>query len=133
MSCRQLELRGATAFVTADLEDLLIKFVVFLRTSKSSTKPIVDVTYNFSLSFMGLVTNKSGAVKARSSGASRSGVSASISAAGIGADVRVSDITQDPINSNESQARFERDAYRLSVPVKEVTLGSGPIDYRGAA
>ena len=119
-----LELRGATAFVTTDLEDLLIKFVVFLRTSKSSTEPVVDVTYNFSLGFLGFTTQKIGTVKARSSGATRSGISASISAAGIGADVRISDIIQAPIDSEDFQARFERDAYRLSVLIKKVTLGS---------
>ena len=73
---------------TTDLEDLLIKFVAFIRTSKSSTDSVVDVTYNFSLNLLGFATNKSGALKARSSGVSQSGISASISAAGIGADVR---------------------------------------------
>ena len=119
-----LELRGATAYVTTDLEDLLIKFVAFLRTSKNSTEPVVDITYNFSFSIAGLKTQKSGTVKARSSGAARSRLSASISAAGIGADVRISDIIQAPFDSEDFQARFERDAYRLSVLIKEVTLGS---------
>ena len=117
-------MRGATAFVTTDLEDLLIKFVVFLRTSKSSTEPVVDVTYNFSFGILGYKTYKSGTLKARSSGAIRSGTSASISVAGIGAGVRISDIIQAPIDSEDFQARFERDAYRLSVLIKEVTLGS---------
>ena len=119
-----LELRGSTAFVTTDLEDLLIKFVVFLRASKSSTEPVVGVTYNFSLGFLGFTTQKSGSIKARSTRAVRAGISASILAAGIGANVRVSDIIHAPIDSEDFQARFERDAYRLSVLIKEVTLGS---------
>ena len=119
-----LELRGATAFVTTDLEDLLIKFVAFLRASKNSTEPVVEVTYNFSLGFLGFMTHKNGAVKSRSAGAIRPGISASISAAGIGADVRVSDIIHAPINSEEFHARFERDGYQLSLLIKEVTLGS---------
>lgn len=118
-----LELRGATAFVTTDLEDLLIKFVVFLRASKSSTEPVVDVTYNFSIGVLGFTTQKSGSVKARSTAAARSGASASISVAGIAANVRVSDIIHAPIDSEDFQARFERDAYRLSLLIKEVTLG----------
>ena len=121
---QSLELRGATAFVTTDLEDLLIKFVVFLRASKSSSEPVVDVTYNFSVGFFGFTTQRSGNIRARSARTTKPGISASISVAGIGANVRVSDIIHAPLDSEDFQARFERDAYRLSVLIKEVTLGS---------
>lgn len=120
---QSLEQRGATAFITTDLEDVLIKFVVFLRASQTATESVVDVTYNFSVGIGGLRTNQSSKVQSRSSRAVRPKFSASMSVAGIGADVRVSDIIQAPIDSDDFQARFERDAYRLSVLIKEVTLG----------
>lgn len=119
-----LELRGATAYVTTDLEDSLIRFVEFLRASKSANEPIVDIAYNFSVGLGGFKTMHIGAIKTNASKATRPGFSASISAAGIGAGVRVSDIVQAPIHSEEFQARFERDSYRLSVLIKKVTLGS---------
>ncbi len=119
-----LELRGAAAYVTTDLEDSLIRFVAFLRASKTSTAPVVDVTYDFRLGAAGFGTRQSGSLRARSSAIARPGRAASISMAGIGMDVRVSDILQAPIGSEDFQARFERDAYRLSVLIREVTLGS---------
>jgi hypothetical protein len=121
---QELVIRGATAFVTTDLEDLLIKFVVFLRASKSASETIVGVTYNFNVGFLGLGLRKGGVTEKRFSKVTPQRFSASISLAGIGADVRVSDIIQAPIDSEDFQARFERDAYRLSVLIKEVTLGS---------
>lgn len=117
-----LELRGAMAYVTTDLEDLLIKFVAFIRASKTSTESVVDVTYNFSFGAVGLNTQRSGSLKMPNGRATRTRLSASISVAGIGAKVRISDIIQAPFESEDFQARFERDAYRLSVLIKEVTL-----------
>jgi hypothetical protein len=121
---QELESRGATAYVTTDLEDLLIKFVVFLRASKSASGTVVDVTYNFSVGLFGFGFQQGGSKRAEVSKVTPKKFSASIAAAGIGADVRVSDIIQAPIDSEDFQARFERDAYRLSLLIKEVTLGS---------
>ena len=117
-----LELRGAMAYVTTDLEELLIKFVAFIRASKDATESVVDVTYEFSFGAVGLSTQGSGAFKLPTGRATRTRRSASISVAGIGAKVRISDIIQAPFESEDFQARFERDAYRLSVLIKEVTL-----------
>lgn len=119
-----LEMRGATAFVTTDLEDVIIKFAVFLRASKDASEPVVDVTYNFRVGIGGFSTNQSGTTQRTSSKVARAKFSASISVAEIDADVRVSDIIQAPIETDEFQARFERDTYQLSVLIKEVTLGS---------
>lgn len=121
---QELELRGATAYVTTDLEELLIKFVVFLRASQSATETVVDVTYDFSVGLFGFGFQRGGSRKTSVSSATSKGFSASISAAGISADVRVSDIISAPINTEDFQARFERDSYRLSLLIKEVTLGS---------
>lgn len=121
---QELELRGATAYVTTDLEELLIKFVVFLRASQVAGGTVVDVTYDFSVRFLGLGFQQTGSKRASVSKATSKGFSASLSAAGIGADVRVSDIISAPIDTEDFQARFERDSYRLSLLIKEVTLGS---------
>lgn len=121
---QELELRGATAYVTTDLEELLIRFVVFLRASQSASETIVDVTYDFSVRFFGFDFQQGGSKKTTVSNATSKGFSASISAAGIGAEVRVSDIISAPIDTEDFQARFERDSYKLSLLIKEVTLGS---------
>ncbi|AGI67498.1 hypothetical protein OAN307_c18420 [Octadecabacter antarcticus 307] len=121
---QELELRGATAYVTTELEDVLIKFVVFLRASKSASETVVDVTYDFSAEVLGFGFSRAGSQKTKVSSATSKGFSASISAAGISADVRISDIISAPINSEDFQARFERDSHRLSLLIKEVTLGS---------
>lgn len=118
-----LERRGATAYITTELEDVLIKFAVFLRASKTATVTAVDITYNFNLGMTGFNTTRSGSTITRTSKAVRPKISASISVAGIGADVRVSDVIQAPIVTDDFQARFERDTHRLSVLIKEVTLG----------
>ncbi|ATG36684.1 hypothetical protein PhaeoP23_02574 [Phaeobacter piscinae] len=121
---QELELRGATAYVTTELEELLIKFVAFLRASQSASEIFVDVTYNFSVRFLGFDFRHGDSKKVNVSNATSKGFSASLSAAGIGADVRVSDIISAPIDTEDFQARFERDSYRLSLLIKEVTLGS---------
>lgn len=121
---QDLELRGATAYVTTDLEDLLIKFVVFLRASRNSSKTVVDVTYNFNLGILGFGFHQGGTRRSEFPKINSKKFSASIAVAGIGADVRVSDVIQAPIASEDFQARFERDSYRLSLLIKEVTLGS---------
>lgn len=125
---QELELRGATAYVTTELEDVLIKFVVFLRASQIASETLVDITYDFSMKVLGFGLQRAGSQVARVSSATSKGFSASISAAGIGADVRISDIISAPINSEDFQARFERDSHRLSLLIKEVTLGSAARD-----
>lgn len=117
-------MKGATAFITTDLEDLLIKFAVFLRASRFASDTVVDVTYDFGVSVLGIGFQRGGSRKANVSQAASKGFSASISAAGIDAKVRISDIISAPINTEDFQARFERDSYRLSLLIKEVTLGS---------
>jgi len=98
-------LKGATAFITTDLEDLLIKFAVFLRASRFASDTVVDVTYDFGVSVLGIGFQRGGSRKANVSQAASKGFSASI-------------------NTEDFQARFERDSYRLSLLIKEVTLGS---------
>lgn len=121
---QELEMKGATAYLTTELEDLLIKFVVFLRASQTASETVVDVVYDFSLGIFGLGIKRSGAKKANVSNAASKGFSAHIKAAGISAEARISDIISAPLHTEDFQARFERDAYRLSLLIKEVTLGS---------
>lgn len=118
-----LELRGATAYITTELEDLMIKFIVFLRSSKNASETIVDITYDFNLGIGGWKTQHSSSVQRIVPGVKQTTLSASISIPGIDGNVRVSDVIQAPINSDAFQARFERDTYRLSILIKEVTLG----------
>lgn len=119
-----LERRGAGAYVTTDLEDLLIRFVAFLRASRGATVPVVDITYDVSLNVAGLSARRSWSIRRRPSAAARPGQQVSAAVAGVGMDMRISDVVQAPFDSEEFQARFERDAYRLSVLIREVTLGS---------
>lgn len=129
---QRLERQGATAFITTELEELILSFTTFIRASKSATEPKMELLYDFNLSFGGigssLSTSKVVDASAQSI-AARVG-SLSVNVPGVGAKFRTSDLIQAPIDTNEFQARFERDTHKINVLVKEVTLGSAakPID-----
>lgn len=123
---QRLERQGATAFVTTELEELILSFTSFIRASKSATEPKMEIVYDFNLSFGGAASTMS---TSRVIDVSPGGLAAkvrnlSVSIPGIAAEFRTSDLIQAPIDTDEFQARFERDTHRINVLVKEVTLGS---------
>ena len=123
---QRLERQGATAFITTELEELILAFTTFIRASKHADEPRMEVVYDFSISVGGMSssTSTSNVVKVSPKNVLARIGDTVINIPGIRMGVRTSDLIQAPIQSDEFQARFERDTHRINVLVKEVTLGS---------
>lgn len=115
--------RGAAAYFTTELEDVLVKFAVFLRTSKNATETVVDVAFNFSVGFGNFRTSGGWTKENINKQKLPATMITQMSLLGIDARVSVSDLIQAPVDSKDFQLRFERDTHLLSILVKEVTLG----------
>ncbi len=121
----RLERRGATAFVTTELEERTLSFANFLRASQSSTDIEMHsfVDYNLGGGLAGAQfagkANFSGKTAARLAPLAKT----TLRIPGITLAVSTTDLIRAPFASEEFQARFERDTHLISVLVKEVTLG----------
>lgn len=119
--------RGASAFLTTELDEVLISFCAFLRQSMKADRTVLKTvfSYNFSSSLLSAST-KSRIVREVPGGKFKTFRIPHISAnfGGIGLSFEASEILSASLPSEDFQQRFARDIYALNVLVKEVTLGA---------
>lgn len=121
----RLERRGATAFVTTELEERILSFANFLRASQGATAVEMHsfVDYNLGTGLTGTWFSGSAKVSGKTAARLAPLAHSTLRIPGITLEVSTTDLIRAPLNSEEFQARFERDTHLVSVLVKEVTLG----------
>lgn len=119
--------RGGNAFLTADLDESLSSFVIFL--SSSAHAEVVDVQDVLEVNMPAIAPfafDSPLRTEFRSSKQSRLG-NFRLSTLGIDLVIREQEVMSAPVSSQEFERRFLRDTFRVNRLVKEVTLGSNGI------
>lgn len=122
--------KGASAFITTELEETILSFVTFLRASKNAVQAEQEVVFNYNVGFWGLpFASVAGSTRAVSKPdahlirLTKLIRRSSIRVPGFAIEIRQIETVKAPLNSELFQEKFSRDAHLISVLVKEVMLG----------
>lgn len=117
--------RGASAFLTTELDEKLQAFFSFVRDSKCATEPSIKMIFEVKLPYIGGRYNDR--IERRARGKVARGFWSprmSISLGTIGVSYEATEILSAPIGSRDFEERFIRDSHLINVLIKEVTLGT---------
>lgn len=120
--------RGANAFYTTDLDELLQSFREFLSASLVAEETNIKAIFKTSigsLPFIGRMESEHhGILRGKNIERYRTSGKLSIKIWKIDFAFKADEVLSAPIQAEDFEARFVRDVHTLNVLVKEVTLGS---------
>ncbi len=121
----ELSGKGASAFLTTELDEKLQAFFSFVRDSKDATEPTIKMIFEVKLPYIGgryndRIERRAKGKVARSFWSPRMSISLGV----IGASFEATEILSAPIGSRDFEERFVRDSHVVNVLIKEVTLGA---------
>jgi hypothetical protein len=112
--------RGASAFLTVELEERLISFCNFVRSSLSATAPTLKRVIRMSYRMGGVSFDLS---RSYVGPPNRLLFPIGVDLLGLAVAMQVEELVSAPVSSEEFGERFVKDATTLKTLVKEVTLG----------
>ena len=116
--------RGASSFLTTDLENILLSFRSFIEESHSASQPLSRVIVTYGIKLFGTSQEVSKTVKVSGRKAEFWQGNFGFSQFGIIMKFKGDQILAAPLESDMFEEKFMHDTNLLNLLIKEVTLGS---------